>query len=300
MRCHGRTAVIGPDTGGWAPALTERLERPVDGLDSRQLPAEAVFRTIVVAQSLEHLKPAERLGLLDSAWQAIQPGGRLLVVVANGECQPRHEPERLVQRDVKKLLRQFGRPVAATNQPFAWIVMQVRKPAAGTRRPNRTRLDRYRATARLCRGRVLELGCGEGSLSGAIHARGHEVIGVDMNADKIAQARATFPDVTFVERNILDLELPDAGFDTVVIAEVLEHVTDETGSHILDLAWRQVCPGGRLVVSVPNENSIPHPNHIRRFDRRSFARMLRPFGTPHLSTGQPFKWLLMHVDRPPR
>jgi ubiquinone/menaquinone biosynthesis C-methylase UbiE len=120
---------------------------------------------------------------------------------------------------------------------------------------------------------------------------------VDISRDKISRARAAFPDLEFIECDIARLSLPDASFDTAVLAEVLEHVDEALGAVFLARAWRLLRPHGRLIVSVPNEDCIPHRNHVRVFDRRSLRALLRPLGRPKLVTDQPYKWLLMYVDK---
>ena len=130
-----------------------------------------------------------------------------------------------------------------------------------------------------------------------IAARGLEVVGVDLSGEKIRRARAEHPDITFLESDIRALSLPDASYDTVVIAEVLEHVGEEAGAGILERARRLLGPRGRLILSVPNEDCVPHPHHVRQFDRKSLKRLLLPLGKPRLVTAQPYKWLLGYVDR---
>lgn len=297
-RCHGTTAVVSGLARDWATELGGRIGRSVDPLEPERLASDRVYRTVIVADLLERVNAEDRAACLADAWGLVATGGRLVAVVSNGDCQPHRAPGRLKPGDVRKLLRHLGRPIVLTSQPFAWIVMEVRKSRTRPRTANRTRTDRFRATARLCRGRVLELGCGEGALTRVIHDRGHDIVGVDMNAEKIRRARAACPGATFIARNILDL-VETGEFDTVVLAEVLEHVTDRVGNAILDRAWELVAQGGWLIVSVPNGHAIPHPNHIRQFDADRLAAMLRRFGRPRLSSTQPYKWLLMRVRREP-
>jgi 2-polyprenyl-3-methyl-5-hydroxy-6-metoxy-1,4-benzoquinol methylase len=152
--------------------------------------------------------------------------------------------------------------------------------------------------SRLCGGRVIELGCGSGELTAMISRRGHDVMGVDINRDKILAARTRFPGVRFEQQDIREIVVDGERFDTVVLAEVLEHVNDAVGHDMLTIAWALLRPGGRLIVSVPNENCIPHPNHVRAFNRASLRAMLEEWGRPRTMTDQPYKWLLMYVTKP--
>jgi 2-polyprenyl-3-methyl-5-hydroxy-6-metoxy-1,4-benzoquinol methylase len=130
-----------------------------------------------------------------------------------------------------------------------------------------------------------------------IRDRQLEVVGVDISGSKIARARELYPEILFIQSDVRDLALTEESFDSVVLAETLEHVPEEVGAQILSKAWSLLKPGGRLIVSVPNEDCIPHPNHVRQFDRSSLKRLLQPLGRPRLVTDQPYKWLLMYVDR---
>jgi 2-polyprenyl-3-methyl-5-hydroxy-6-metoxy-1,4-benzoquinol methylase len=162
---------------------------------------------------------------------------------------------------------------------------------------NRAKESRMLVMSALCRGRVLEFGCGTGVLSGKIRDRGLEVIGVDRNKEKIDQARLIHEDIRFILNDVLELSLPARSFDTVILPEILEHVSEEQGDIMLKIAWELLEQGGRMIVSVPNENLIPHPNHIRIFNRHSLAAILSFFGKPVSVTEQPYKWLMMYVEK---
>jgi 2-polyprenyl-3-methyl-5-hydroxy-6-metoxy-1,4-benzoquinol methylase len=204
---------------------------------------------------------------------------------------------RFSRRGLRRLLKPLGKVKLTTDQPFRWLTMYVDKPRSSRRRPNRTCLNRFKVTARLCRGRVIELGCGEGNLTSRIRDRQLDVTGVDISRAKIRRAREEHPDIPFLQEDIRKLELPAEEFDTVVIAEVLEHVNEKVGTEILAKAWSLLKPGGRLIVSVPNEDCVPHPRHVREFDIRGLRRLLKAFGRPTIVTDQPFKWLMMYVEK---
>jgi SAM-dependent methyltransferase len=98
---------------------------------------------------------------------------------------------------------------------------------------------------------VLELGCGEGFVSGQLSAREHggTYVGVDANPQDLEKLRAKFPSVEVHEGSIYDLSFLGRTFDVVVCAEVLEHLDDP------DAALAQIT-GVRprwVVLSVPHE-----------------------------------------------
>ncbi len=287
-RCHRRTLVLGRDGAELGQVIRAR-GLDVVLVDPSRSEVAGEFETVVVNDLLEHLAQDEVSVVLSRAWSSVSPGGRLIVTVP-------HEENGFSGRRLKKALRDFGEPKLATDQPYRFLTMLVEKPGG---KPKLRRLwrDRYRSIAKRCRGRTVELGCGRGELTKLIHDRGHGVVGVDKNAKKIAIARASYPEVEFLMSDILSVDLPDGGFETAVLAEVLEHVSGDVGDAMLDKAWRLLGPNGRLIVSVPNEDCIPHPNHLREFDRRGLESLLGAYGRPRACTDQPFKWLLMFVDK---
>ncbi|MCC3404116.1 MAG: class I SAM-dependent methyltransferase [Microcoleus sp. PH2017_10_PVI_O_A] len=99
--------------------------------------------------------------------------------------------------------------------------------------------------------RVLDLGCGNGSLSHVIAEHGCEVVGVDTSAPGIAISRQSFPECQFIQADIY--ELPDTdmlnSFDVVLALEVIEHLL-----YPKELAKNaKLClkPGGVLIIYTP-------------------------------------------------
>ncbi len=305
-QCRGSTAVYGWEVGD----LVARLRREgVDAVDLDVCPSctrgefesgspiaidETKFDTVVVAGALEFVPEQSTESVLACAWRRVAHKGRLVVCTPNEDGAT--DPARLQsfnQRRLKNRLKPFGIPKVIDAQPFSWLLMYVEAqgPLGG---PVRERLE---VTADLCRGRILELGCGEGRLAEFTAERGLDYTGVEMNAKKVERARAWYPDHRFVEADMLEAPLGDERFDTVILAEVLEHVPEDVGARMLDRAWGLLAAGGRLIVSVPNEDRIPHRNHVREFDRTSFTELVAPYGAPVLVTDQPFRWLMMYVER---
>ncbi|HZN41813.1 MAG TPA: class I SAM-dependent methyltransferase [Planctomycetota bacterium] len=295
-RCRGRTVVLGRASA----ALRERLAS--GGIDAHvraigdppnELAAGRFFDTVLVVDALEHLDPEVRSTALRRAYAAVSQRGQLLVCVPHGGNASGAGARSFERAELTSLLEQIDQPKMYKDQPFGWLFFGIeREPAI-----DHTVADRYRVMASLCRGRVLELGCGAGHLSAEIARRGLRVLGVDLSARKIERARARYPGIEFLERDILEMPA-DAVHDTVVLAEVLEHVPGHVGDRMLALAWALVAPRGRLVVSVPHEDLVPHRNHVREFTVASLRECLASFGAATVETRQPFKWLLLYVDKP--
>ena len=92
---------------------------------------------------------------------------------------------------------------------------------------------------------ILDLGCGTGDLSVRIAQAGAEVWGVDADPTMLAQARAKFPDLRFLQADAM--ALPDFGrtFDAVFSNAVLHWIPDL--DRLAEGLARTLRPGGRFV-----------------------------------------------------
>lgn len=283
--CRGRLLLRGDGAGPLAGELAELGLRPTVGGEGR-------FDTVLLAHALDRGPDGERQ--LEEAWRGLAPQGRLVVCAPNPDATAGSGSRGYTLRRLRHRLRALGEPRLVSTQPFRWLVMYVdrERPLPGPVR------ERYRVITELCHGGVLELGCGRGRLVAAIARAGLPVRGIELNAEKVALGLERCPELDLRQGDILELSPRDGRYDTVVLAEVIEHVAEDVGARMLDRAWALVAPGGRLIVSVPNEDLVPHRNHLTEFDARSLASRLRSFGEPTLVVDQPLKWLLAYVDRP--
>lgn len=97
-------------------------------------------------------------------------------------------------------------------------------------------------------GRVLDAGCGPGRISGELHARGHTVVGVDVDPALIDAARADHPGPRYVVADLATLDLDEAPFDAAVLAgNVLVFVAPDSEQQVLDRVAAHVRPDGVVV-----------------------------------------------------
>src|SRR5579875_2574115 len=122
------------------------------------------------------------------------------------------------------------------------------------------------------RARVLDAGCGGGRLAAALHARGHDVVGVDVDPALIAAAREDHPGPQWVVGDLATLELPGRSFDAVVLAgNVLVFVAPGTEEQVLRRARAHLSPGGRVVTGFATDRHY----RLAAFDADARAAGLR-------------------------
>lgn len=99
--------------------------------------------------------------------------------------------------------------------------------------------------------RVLDIGCGNGSLSNLIAQQGYEVVGIEESPSGAKVASQNFPNCQFFQASIYDspkTELLNA-FDVVIAVEVIEHLFYP--KELVRLAQKCIKPGGHLILTTP-------------------------------------------------
>ncbi|SFL77307.1 class I SAM-dependent methyltransferase [Methylobacterium pseudosasicola] len=97
--------------------------------------------------------------------------------------------------------------------------------------------------------RLLDIGCGPGTLAKRLTEDGAAVTGIDPGAAALETARAAVPGARFEAASAEALPFPAATFDGAVMLNALHHVPDPASA--LAEAARVLAPGGLLVVVEP-------------------------------------------------
>ena len=102
------------------------------------------------------------------------------------------------------------------------------------------------------KGRVLDVGCGNGNISLYLGEIGYQVLGIDISAAAIDKARESnsYENVTFQVQDAETLSAQGQTFDAVICSEVLEHL--EQPQHLVDQISNLLKTDGVLIVTVPN------------------------------------------------
>lgn len=156
-------------------------------------------------------------------------------------------------------LRRLLKPLAHTVFHPQWLVLREKSAT-------------QRAVARWARGPVMDVGCGDRSIA-TVLATGTEYIGVDYPAT-VAQGYPGLPDVF---GDAACLPFPDAMAGTVLLLDVLEHLTGPESA--IGEAVRVLEPGGRLIVQVPFMYPIHDaPNDFHRWTRDGLGQLFHRHG----------------------
>ena len=137
--------------------------------------------------------------------------------------------------------------------------------------------------------RVLEVGCGIGTMSERLLAMADDVFAVEPNpycAERTRELLGTHPRFTMRECLLEDCdpaELAAHRFDTVYCSNVLEHIEDDVAA--LRTFKDVLVPGGKVLIFVPAIPAAYGPldaelGHYRRYTKDTLGRAFHEAGLP--------------------
>jgi len=132
------------------------------------------------------------------------------------------------------------------------------------------------------KGRLLDVGCGDGFFLAELARRGFAAVGVDTSAQAVALCQERVVPLGAQAYCLpLDQLQPETPFDIVVCGEVLEHVADDIC--FLREVRRVLRPDGTLVLSVPLDMRLWNQadvdaGHFRRYTKRDISHKLAATG----------------------
>jgi len=143
--------------------------------------------------------------------------------------------------------------------------------------------------------RILDLGCGNGSLLSVCQGRGWKLHGIDLSVSAIKLARECHPSVSFSVGDVTEtVTYPPNYFDAIASTEVIEHLYNPR--QFIANCYRLLKPRGKLILSTPYHGylknlalavagkfdahftALDEGGHIKFWSRRTLATALREAG----------------------
>ena len=172
--------------------------------------------------------------------------------------------------------------------------------------------------------RVLDVGCGNGSMTAAYVGRGYRAVGIDLSTSGLEMARKAHPKIRFeqlaADAQVLEKLGGEEPFDLVVSTEVVEHLYDPRA--YVAGCYAACRPGGRFICSTPYHGYLKNfliglmgkwdqhvpplwdGGHIKMWSRRTLTQLLTESGFTNIqfrgAGRMPYLWMSMVVsgDRP--
>jgi SAM-dependent methyltransferase len=146
---------------------------------------------------------------------------------------------------------------------------------------------RYRSSLPFVeKGRLLDVGCGNGTELYKLKSMGWEAYGVEVDEDAAARARSKGLDV--FTGDLFERNFPDHFFHVVRMSFVLEHLPNPRET--LQEIKRILQPQGRIYISIQNARSLHYwlfgkrwfsldvPRHLFSFTPKTMQKLLAPLG----------------------
>lgn len=93
---------------------------------------------------------------------------------------------------------------------------------------------------------LVDLGCGNGTLTKKLADRGYRVIGIDASDDMISLAKTEYPDLKFMKEDALSFRLKDKA-DVIFSNAVFHWIDRDNQERLIENISRQLATGGELV-----------------------------------------------------
>lgn len=99
--------------------------------------------------------------------------------------------------------------------------------------------------------KLLDIGCGNGSLSNFFANLGYDVTGIEDSKSGVSLAKQNFPNCKFIHSSVYDLPYQDLEnqFDIVLSTEVIEHLLYPR--ELIKASKRCLKPNGKLILTTP-------------------------------------------------
>jgi trans-aconitate methyltransferase len=134
---------------------------------------------------------------------------------------------------------------------------------------------------------LLDLGCGEGSLSAILHSKGFLVTGLDASEEMLAAARKNHPGIPFIQGDATAFH-PSHPYDVVFSNAVLHWIPQEKQMDLLRCVASALHPGGEFIFEMGGHgnNALIHAEMEKLFTQYG-KRYRFPFFFPTIGEYTP-------------
>lgn len=130
------------------------------------------------------------------------------------------------------------------------------------------------------RGKLLDVGCGNGEFLSIMRDAGWDVVGIE--PDPAAAKEAEQQKIPVLGVSLAQANLPTESFDAITLNHVIEHVYEPVG--LLRECGRLLKPEGKIVIMTPNLNSEGHATYSEYWVHLDPPRHLYLFSHKTLQT----------------
>ena len=130
--------------------------------------------------------------------------------------------------------------------------------------------------------RILDIGCGDAFLTHQIRQTGRQVVGLDtshlglqLGLDALNRRAGGAGSASLMRADLFHLPLQNECFDSVVMADVIEHVAG--AEEAVAESWRVLRPGGQLLITTPRRrgDTLADEYHVQEYTGPELQKMLQ-------------------------
>ena len=129
---------------------------------------------------------------------------------------------------------------------------------------------------------AIDLGCGSGALSGKLRDMGFDVTGIDSSPEQLAIARRDFPDINFIEADVVSFKVEKPA-DVIFSNAVFHWIDKDKQLDMLHSINASLANGGQLVFEMGGygNNKLIHRELRKAFERHDLEYRM-PFFFPSI------------------
>jgi len=110
--------------------------------------------------------------------------------------------------------------------------------------------------------KILDVGHGNGAISNYYHTKGLDVTGIEVVPAFVEKATQKYPGVKFSLYDGKSIPFEESTFDSIILNDVLEHISYEDIESVLSEVRRVLTPDGVVYISVMNRWQLIEPHTL--------------------------------------